>query len=477
MYHGSPVEKSNLWFRTVLMLMLTLTSNVLGVDVNDVNIKNMSSVTTIPWLYFFLRFSVNNTFEQATRSLLINILKNAFPANLRIQQRLLPRRMFTPQCSMTLMRSTKRLVLLRFRTSREQLGRHTSGFSQIANPTRMLSSLNLKSSDKESKVSQPTDAAIESQNAKVQQNYQETEPGAVGGFIRGLIGGQTVAVEDAFMAEAKEQGVKIPSPRLRRNAELVPVKRRKLREEDRGKSWTIRDRLFSRFAGSAFMQSAFNAKERIAERIDDSDNVVVNMFRSVYDRLFAENEMAMVLREICEEDPAFKISDFLMLVETDFVPKILGAYLRGDQDQLRKSCTEDAFAMLNASIRERDAEGVVMDPNILDVGDVELTAGKVLEDSSVLIVSFSTQQINCLRDHTGNVIEGREDDIRAVYYAWAFVKEPEFEDIFPTRAGEGHNREESVSEGTGQAERGRNSHKKRPWKLMEMVIRATHSTI
>lgn len=313
---------------------------------------------------------------------------------------------------------------------------------------------------------------------------EEEKPGAIGGFMRGLIGGQSVAVEDAFIAEAKEQGVELPPPPPPRRADLVPVRRRKRREDDPdSQEQNIRDRIFGRFAGSAFMRGAFEAKERIAERIDDSDNPIINMFRNVYDRFFAENEMAMVVREIREEDPTFRISEFLSTVEAELVPGVLTAYLEGNQEALKRMCTEEAYAMLNASIREREAEGIVMDTNILDVSDVELTAGKLLEDSPVLIVSFNAQQINCLRDKGGNIVEGREDDIRAVYYIWALVKETEFEDAMPTGGGI-HTDSDSSAGKSAEAEEGKEKKSEpdsdndtRPWKLMEMVIRGAHSTI
>eukprot|EP00178_Gracilaria_changii_P023447 TRINITY_DN70941_c0_g1_i1.p1 TRINITY_DN70941_c0_g1~~TRINITY_DN70941_c0_g1_i1.p1 ORF type:complete len:385 (+),score=68.20 TRINITY_DN70941_c0_g1_i1:367-1521(+) len=306
------------------------------------------------------------------------------------------------------------------------------------------------------------------------KNDSEEKPGAIGGFMRGLVGGQAVAVEDAFIAEAKKQGVEIPPPPPQRRADLVPIKRKKRREEAEEEQ-TIRDRIFGRFAGSAFMRGAFEAKERIQERIDESDNPLINMFRNIYDRFFAENEMAMVVREIRDEDPAFRISDFLERVETHFVPSILGAYLRGDRDSLKDNCTDEAFEMLNASIRERNAEGILMDTNILDVSDVELTAGKLLEDSPVLIVTFNTQQINCLRDRAGNILEGQEDDIRAVYYAWAFVKEAEYEDFAPMGGGIGADEKESDQDSENKVKD--DADEERPWKLKEMVIRGAHSTI
>lgn len=312
----------------------------------------------------------------------------------------------------------------------------------------------------------------------------QQKPDAIGGFMRGLMGGQAVAVEDAFIAQAKEQGVELPPPPPPRRADLVPVKRRKRREEEDGSTESIRDRIFGRFGGSAFMQGVFDAKERIAERIDESDNPIINMFRNVYDRLFAENEMGMVVREIREEDPTFRISDFLREVESELVPKILGSYLAGDREMLKGRCTDEAFSMLNASIRERETEGIVMDTNLLDVSDVELTAGRILEDSPVLIVSFNTQQINCLKDKGGNIVEGREDDIRAVYYAWALVREAEYEDVGPTGGGRHNSADDNTEKSEDSSEGSKpstdddpNQGNVRPWKLMEMVIRGAHSTI
>lgn len=313
------------------------------------------------------------------------------------------------------------------------------------------------------------------------------EPGAIGGFMRGLIGGRDVAAEDSFIAEAKEQGIDIPVPPPHHRADLVPIKRRKKKVEDEETfgEQSIRDRLFSRFAGSAFMRSALDAKDRIAEKIDESDNPVISLFRNLYDRLFAENEMAMVVREIREDDPSFTVSEFLRESEEKIIPEVLSAYLAGNREKLTELCSEDAYRMLNASIKEREAEGIVMDTNILDISDVELTAGRLLEDAPVLIVTFRAQQINCLRDRSGTVIEGAVDDIRSVYYVWAFVREVELEESSPSGGGIGEvdssneaKEGNSVDEKEGDSrERPDNTKAPRPWKMMEMVIRGAHSTL
>eukprot|EP00172_Hildenbrandia_rubra_P001638 Plantae.Rhodophyta-Hildenbrandia_rubra.ctg22095.p1 GENE.Plantae.Rhodophyta-Hildenbrandia_rubra.ctg22095~~Plantae.Rhodophyta-Hildenbrandia_rubra.ctg22095.p1 ORF type:complete len:412 (-),score=84.96 Plantae.Rhodophyta-Hildenbrandia_rubra.ctg22095:1587-2798(-) len=342
----------------------------------------------------------------------------------------------------------------------------------------------------------PSKDLQEKKDDEDQDSAEAERRGAIGGFMRGLVGGNEVAAEDMYTAEAKKQGREIPEPQMSRESRLVAVKRRRRREEDneerKDAEQTIRDRLFSRFAGSAFMKGAFEAKEKISESIEESDNPVINFFRNIYDKLFAENEMGQVIREIRQEDAEFNISDFVQNVQKELIPKILRAYLEGNRTSLKKICTEDAYRMLNASIRERQTGGIVMDTNILDIDDVELTAARFLEDSPVLIVSFSTQQINCLRNTEGVVIEGAEDDIRAVYYIWAFIREPELEEG-SSWANEDEEQQSdseksetdseasssSTSNSENEAETAEKSGEAKlpPWKMMEMVIRGAHSTI
>ncbi|KAJ8901180.1 hypothetical protein NDN08_007030 [Rhodosorus marinus] len=343
-----------------------------------------------------------------------------------------------------------------------------------------------------------------------EDELEREKKSAVGGFMRGLIGGREAAAEDEYVSEAKKAGIDVPPPPpppRRKDLQVVKVKRKKGDDEE---EHTIRDRLFSRFAGSTFLRGAMEARERISERIDESDNPVINFFRDMHARLFSETEMGSVLREIREKDEEFRIYDFIKEMEEDYIPKILSAYLSSDLEKLKELCTDEAVEVLTASIKEQQKEGIQMDPSILDIGEVELTTAKFLQDDPVLIISFSAQQINCVRNKAGDVIEGSENDIRAVYYVWALVREydDDDEDQVPTGGSaeqDGDERSEKSEESVESAENGGeekaktkrkktqkaeskddddkgNSHgdgekKLPPWKMMEMVIRGAHLTI
>lgn len=58
------------------------------------------------------------------------------------------------------------------------------------------------------------------------------------------------------------------------------------------------------------------------------------------------------------------------------------------------------------------------DPTILFVGDVEMVELRLMEGDPFLICQFHCQQLKCVRDKFGNVVEGSPDTIHRVYYFW-----------------------------------------------------------
>lgn len=64
-----------------------------------------------------------------------------------------------------------------------------------------------------------------------------------------------------------------------------------------------------------------------------------------------------------------------------------------------------------------------MDCRVLDVDNVDLVMGKVMEQGPVLIISFTAQQIMCVRDAKDKVVEGDPDKILRVNYIWVLCRD------------------------------------------------------
>jgi mitochondrial import inner membrane translocase subunit TIM44 len=97
----------------------------------------------------------------------------------------------------------------------------------------------------------------------------------------------------------------------------------------------------------------------------------------------------------------------------------LQAQLEGEEKVLREYCSESMLERLMGIHRVTVAEGHITDPTILEFSDVDMVDMKMLDDDPVIILHFSCQQINCVRDKFGNVVSGSPDDVNRVYYYWA----------------------------------------------------------
>ena len=53
---------------------------------------------------------------------------------------------------------------------------------------------------------------------------------------------------------------------------------------------------------------------------------------------------------------------------------------------------------------------------MLDIDGLDLAMGKMMEQGPVLVITFNSQQILCVKDRTGKVIEGSEDKVSLNHY-------------------------------------------------------------
>lgn len=166
-------------------------------------------------------------------------------------------------------------------------------------------------------------------------------------------------------------------------------------------------------------------------RYEESENPVIRASRLLTDKvsdimgnMFSKTELSETLTEICRIDPQFNQKDFLRDCESDIIPNVLEAMVRGDLDVLRDWCFESTFNVIATPIAQAQKAGYYMDSKILDIENVDLAMGKVMEQGPVLIITFQTQQIMCVRDRIGAVVEGDAEKIMRVNYVWVLCRDP-----------------------------------------------------
>ena len=67
--------------------------------------------------------------------------------------------------------------------------------------------------------------------------------------------------------------------------------------------------------------------------------------------------------------------------------------------------------MLATPIRQAKTMGLVIPSRVLDIDSLDLAMGKMMEQGPVLVITFNSQQILCVKDRDGKVVEGSEDKV------------------------------------------------------------------
>ncbi|XP_046551523.1 mitochondrial import inner membrane translocase subunit TIM44-like [Haliotis rubra] len=167
-------------------------------------------------------------------------------------------------------------------------------------------------------------------------------------------------------------------------------------------------------------------------KYDESDNVMVRATRAVTDKVgylfggvFSKTEMSEVLTEVCKVDPSFDKEMFVRLCEKEIIPNVLEAMIRGDLDVLKDWCHEGPFNTLSHPIKQAQQAGYKFASRVLDVNNVDVVAGKIMDQGPVLVISFNAQQIMVVKDKKDKVVEGNPDKIMRILYVWALCRDQE----------------------------------------------------
>ena len=165
-------------------------------------------------------------------------------------------------------------------------------------------------------------------------------------------------------------------------------------------------------------------------KYEESDNPLIRGARIVTDKvqdimggMFTRTELSEVLTEIVKMDPNFCKEQFLKDCERDIIPNILEAMIRGDLDILEDWCYEAPFNILATPIRQAKQLGYHFDSKVLDVDGIDLAMGKMMDQGPVLVITFSSQQILCVRNTKGEVVEGDPEKVMRVMYVWVLCRD------------------------------------------------------
>ncbi|GJE91100.1 mitochondria import inner membrane translocase TIM44 subunit [Phanerochaete sordida] len=160
----------------------------------------------------------------------------------------------------------------------------------------------------------------------------------------------------------------------------------------------------------------------LRQQFDESEHPVVQSIRNVTQTIgswFDENESAQVQRLMKAMDPTFNLESFERELREYIVPEVVDAYLSADQEALKAWCGEATYNVLWATMEQYLKQGLVSDSKVLDIRQVEVSQGKILENEiPVFVITFATQEMLIFRNaKTGEIAVGAENRVEQCHYA------------------------------------------------------------
>ncbi|XP_033342394.1 mitochondrial import inner membrane translocase subunit TIM44 isoform X2 [Megalopta genalis] len=250
---------------------------------------------------------------------------------------------------------------------------------------------------------------------------------------------QTISqTAEAVREELDHQGMRgrvyVPPKKLRKRKDIIRV------EDDKCVSPNMEAMGVELHKDSKFYQSWQNFKDKNPYvnkvldwklKYEESDNPVIRASRLLTDKvtdimggLFQKTELSETLTEICKLDPNFDRVQFLRDCETDIIPNILEAMIQGNLEILKDWCHEAPYNLIAQPLKQAEKLRYHLDSKILDINNIDLVMGKVMEQGPVLMISFQCQQIMCVRDVKNKVVEGDPEKVMRVNYVWVLCRDP-----------------------------------------------------
>ncbi|XP_024129149.1 mitochondrial import inner membrane translocase subunit TIM44 [Oryzias melastigma] len=178
--------------------------------------------------------------------------------------------------------------------------------------------------------------------------------------------------------------------------------------------------------------TVFNRFFEMKMKYDESDNALIRASRAMTDRvtdflggLFSKTEMSEVLTEILKADPSFDKDSFLKQCKKDIIPNILEAMVRGELDVLKDWCYEATYSQLAHPIQQARALGLLFQSKVLDIDNIDLAMGKMMDQGPVLIITFQAQVVMVIRSPKGDIVEGDPEKVMRMMYVWALCRDQE----------------------------------------------------
>lgn len=165
------------------------------------------------------------------------------------------------------------------------------------------------------------------------------------------------------------------------------------------------------------------------EVYETSQHPVIYKLREAEDKILGETDIGWAVGELQRQDPGFDQNLFLEDMEEYMIPVVINAFLRPNIPMLKIVCEGSAARLAWQSNKERVTAGHTWDSRILDVDHIDMQKVIVVNNIPYVHLTFSCQHVHCIKNEEGEIVEGRETELKRVFYQWIMRRDFENPDF------------------------------------------------
>lgn len=127
------------------------------------------------------------------------------------------------------------------------------------------------------------------------------------------------------------------------------------------------------------------------------------------------------LMQIKLADKTFDEKPFLAGARAAF-EMVITTFAGGDAKALRPLLSNDVYADFSGAMAERGRLGNILETTLVGIGAAEIIEAELQGRTAFVTVKFVSEQINAVRDKTGEVVEGDPTHVSKITDIWTFAR-------------------------------------------------------
>lgn len=131
--------------------------------------------------------------------------------------------------------------------------------------------------------------------------------------------------------------------------------------------------------------------------------------------------LAAGLLQIRRADPGFSPEGFVDGARAAF-EMVVQAFAAGDLKTLKPLLSDAVFDQFRQAIKARETAGQKLETTLVGIDKAEIVEAELRDRTAIVTVSFRTEQVNVIRDASGEPVDGDATQVDKVTDIWTFSR-------------------------------------------------------